>query len=70
MNVAFTLSDGTPVYDAGTIRIRCNQNRIFGCGQLASVPVVRFTLPGTTRDRLSGGGRCQCGLPLSVARNA
>jgi hypothetical protein len=51
------------------MRIRCNQNKIFGCGRIAEYPAVYYTI-GVDRQRVQAGGRCACGLPLAIVRNA
>ena len=52
-----------------TIRVKCNQNRLFGCGRFTPLPVVRYVI-GESRRRLQAGGRCQhCNLPLAVVRD-
>lgn len=47
-----------------TRRIRCNQNRIFGCGRWNVAPVMTTPIgPGATG--CSAFVWCVCGLPLA-----
>jgi hypothetical protein len=51
---------------ASTRKVRCDQNRLFGCGRWSWVPASVYVI-GESRGRRSGGGPCQhCGLPLAV----
>jgi hypothetical protein len=52
------------------VRLRCDQNRLFGCGKLSDVPATMLVI-GRDRHRVLAGGWCQhCGLPLSRSRDA
>jgi len=64
----YTLSNGATVYSGGDVSLRCNQNKIFGCGAFATVPSVTFMLTPSVRT-IMASGNCKCGLPLaSVTR--
>jgi hypothetical protein len=53
-----------------SVRLRCDQNRIFGCGRISFVP-AEFLVIGRDRLRVLAGGRCEhCGLPLARVRDA
>lgn len=46
-----------------TVKLRCDQNRIFGCGRLNAVPVT-YTPIGVSALAMNADGRCECGLHL------
>ena len=51
---------------ATTRQVKCNQNRIFGCGKVSSLSVVTYTV-GADHQRFMASGNCQhCNLPLAV----
>ncbi len=52
-----------------TMRVRCDQNVIFGCGRVNALPVTRVPLT-PERVTLLATGRCTCGLPLALSRAA
>jgi hypothetical protein len=47
-----------------TMRLRCNQDYINGCGQLATVPVT-YTPIGINTIWKAADGTCECGLRLT-----
>lgn len=52
------------------IRVRCDQNRRFGCGKVSEISATVIVI-GLDRHRVLGGGPCQhCGLPLARYRDA
>jgi hypothetical protein len=60
----YTLSNGAAVYSGDDVSLRCNQNKIFGCGALATVPSVTFMLTPSVRTTMASG-KCKCGLPVA-----
>ena len=52
-----------------TLLVRCDQNRLFGCGKRTRLPATRYTI-GVDRKRIMAGGRCaHCGLPLAKVQD-
>ena len=47
-----------------TTRIRCDQNRIFGCGRLVTADVTTTPI-GVSATGCLAIAWCDCGLPLS-----
>lgn len=53
------------------VLVRCNQNKLFGCGAWCFVPAIMLRLHGSDLVTVVGGGPCsRCSLPLAVSRNA
>lgn len=46
-----------------TRRVRCDQNRLFGCGRVNDLSVTYYVI-GVSRRRFMASGWCACGLPL------
>ena len=49
---------------ARTMRVRCDQNRLFGCRRVNVLPVTESII-GVSRRRFMAVGSCVCGLPLA-----
>lgn len=58
--------------EIGEGRVRCDQNRLFGCGKWSRYVKKGHRLPVRSgRVRVMGFTSCEhCNLPLSVVRNA
>jgi hypothetical protein len=53
------------------VLVRCDQNRLFGCGATCYVPAILLKLYGSDLVKVVGGGNCsRCSLPLAVCREA
>ena len=52
------------------VRLRCDQNRLFGCGKVSPIPATTLVI-GHDRQRVMAYGPCEhCGLPLARYRDA
>ena len=47
-----------------TISVRCDQNRIFGCGRVNRLPAT-YNPIGASALSMLALGPCSCGLPLA-----
>lgn len=53
------------------VLVRCDQNKLFGCGATCYVPAILLKLHGSDLIKVVGGGPCShCSLPLAVSRDA
>lgn len=53
------------------VLVRCDQNRLFGCGASSYVSAILLKLHGSEVIKLVGGGNCsRCSLPLAICREA